>query len=155
LAPRLNTLHCHYVNLTGHPLKGPCQEKTPLHRKKVSFFYRDTTSVQPQLVKYPFLCALFFARWVRSVIDLHQAPIRIKAVIKKLSGLRSGEPPSSSERSNPSFFLPSPWSAERTPEKTSVLCHVQLIVNRTLGSLRPPRHGSWQRQVKKYTLVKL
>ena len=24
-----------------HPLKGPCQEKTPLHRKKEYFFCRD------------------------------------------------------------------------------------------------------------------
>ena len=27
-----------------HPLKGPCQEKKPLHRKKVQFFFAGTSS---------------------------------------------------------------------------------------------------------------
>jgi hypothetical protein len=27
-----------------HPLKGPCQEKTPHHRKKVQFFFAGTSS---------------------------------------------------------------------------------------------------------------
>ena len=67
----------------GHPLKGPCQEKTPLHCKKNSFFTGTQRRIQPQLAKYPFVCALFFNWfWLRSVFDLHQAPIRIKAVIK-------------------------------------------------------------------------
>ena len=71
------------LGCAGHPLKGPCQEKTPLHCKKNSFFTGTQRRIQPKLAKYPFVCALFFNWfWLRSVFDLHQAPIRIKAVIK-------------------------------------------------------------------------
>jgi hypothetical protein len=55
----------------------------------------------------------------------NQALIRVKLVLKPICLL----------------LWYKPWSARRTPEKTSVLCHVQVIVDKTLGSFRASHSG--------------
>jgi hypothetical protein len=55
--------------LFWHPLKGPCQEKTPLHRKiMMSFFCRVRSSSEEDPFCYLLPCFQMF--WFGSLTDL-------------------------------------------------------------------------------------
>jgi hypothetical protein len=75
-----------------HPLKGPCQEETLLHRKKGSFFCRDIIQYEISPLLLP---ASGFSKFIGadSYSICCQAPIRIKASERKSKNcrLRSGE----------------------------------------------------------------
>jgi len=49
------------------------------------------------------------------------------------------------------YILTQALVRKRTPEKTSVPCHVQVIVFKILGSFGPACKSSWQRQIEKNT----
>ena len=65
-----------------HPLKGPCQEKTPLHRKKGSFFCRVIIQHEISPLSLP---ASGFSKFIGadSYSICYQAPIRIKVSERK------------------------------------------------------------------------
>ena len=75
-----------------HPLKGPCQEKTPLHRKKWCLFLQGQYPAWNETLL--FVCARVFNCYgVNLSLICYQAPIRIKAIERKSKNwrLRSGE----------------------------------------------------------------
>jgi hypothetical protein len=67
-----------------HPLKGPCQEKTPPHRKKVQFFFAGTSSsnrVSPFSLPAPVISKVLGAD---PKLICYQAPIRFKVNGRKI-----------------------------------------------------------------------
>ena len=65
-----------------HPLKGPCQLKTPLHRKKDLFFCRDIIQFETCPLSLP---ASGFSKFIGadSYLICYHAPIRIKVIQEK------------------------------------------------------------------------
>jgi hypothetical protein len=116
---------------TRHPLKGPCQEKTPLHRKKIFFFCRDNVSSSKAWLTPLSLRLFFMPFWLRSLLDLQPGTHQDQGRNLKMSGLRSGEPLNSSERSNPSLFNPTPGPLNGSQKKHRYLA----ISNRLLTEL--------------------
>jgi len=67
-----------------HPLKGPCQEKTPPHRKKVQFFFAGTLSsnrISPFSFPAPVISKVLGAD---PKLICYQAPIRFKVEKRKI-----------------------------------------------------------------------
>jgi hypothetical protein len=66
-----------------HPLKGPCQEKTLHHRKKVQFFFAGTSSrngISPFSLPAPVISKVIGAD---PKLICYQAPIRFKVIERK------------------------------------------------------------------------
>ena len=100
-----------------HPLKGPCQEKTLLHRKKDLFFAGTSSSTRsvPCRWLHPGFQNLLVRILTRSATRHPSGSRPVKEKIK-IDGCEAKR--SSLSRSGATIlFLCGPWSEKRTPEK--------------------------------------
>lgn len=131
--------HCEGAMATEAPIRRPCQEKKVSLCKTIFLF--AGYSLGPACIRYDLsACALlFFLFWLRPSAqppDPHQAPIGIKA-----------SPYPSESKLAPGVGRLTPGKSS-CPRKTSVPCHVQLVVLNPFGSYGPASQGSWQRQIR-------